>query len=208
MYSPSGVPISCERMLSISNRQDLLEQHLSRCDKGEAEIFGSACDYIKNYTYFCGEDRMHKIDTVREDCASQQGRITAVYPDKVVVSFVQSSACSGCHAASACTMLDRKKREVTVYHPTELFEVGDSVEVKVQNRVGVKAILLSFVVPLFILLLVAVLCVNILGLKEGIAILLSFVSLGLYYLILSLFTSHLREKLSISLHKISKSNPQ
>lgn len=145
---------------------------------------------------------------MREDCASQQGHVTAVYPDRVVVSFVQSSACSGCHATSACTMLDHKRREVTVYNPQELFVVGDRVEVKVQNGVGIRAILLSFVLPLAILLLVAVCSIKLLELKEGISILLSFVSVAVYYFILSFFTPHLREKLSLTLYKISKTNPQ
>lgn len=142
------------------------------------------------------------------DCASQFGRVTAVYSDRVVVSFVQSSACSGCHAASACTMLDHKRREITIYHPTEFYQVGDAVEVRVQNNVGIKAILLSFVLPLFVILLVAIISLKVLELKESMAILLSFLFIAIYYFVLSRFTPMLRQKLSLSLEKISKSNPQ
>lgn len=105
-------------------------------------------------------------------------------------------------------MLDHKRREVTVYNPQELFVVGDRVEVKVQNGVGIRAILLSFVLPLAILLLVAVCSIKLLELKEGISILLSCASVAIYYFILSFFTPHLREKLSLTLYKISKTNPQ
>lgn len=143
---------------------------------------------------------------MKERCTSQIGCVTAVYPDRMVVSFVQSSACSGCHAASACTMLDSKRREVTIYQPDHLYEVGESVRVKVANSVGNKAILLSFVAPLGLLLVVAVVAIRYLGLSELAAIGLSFASIVLYYLVLSRFTSLLKHQLSLEVEKIS--NPQ
>lgn len=146
------------------------------------------------------------IKAVREDCTSQHGKVTAVYPDRVVVSFIQSSACSGCHAASACTMLDHKRREVTVYTPQGLYNIGDEVIIKVENRAGVKAIVLSFVLPLFFLLIVAVLSVSVFHLTETIAIGLCILTLIVYYLILSFFTKSLRKKVTFSIEKYS--NPQ
>lgn len=143
---------------------------------------------------------------MKERCTSQIGRVTAVYPDRMVVSFVQSSACSGCHAASACTMLDSKRREVTIYQSDHLYEVGESVRVKVANSVGNKAILLSFVAPLGLLLVVAVVAIRYLGLSELAAIGLSFASIALYYVVLSRFTSLLKHQLSLEVEKIS--NPQ
>lgn len=141
---------------------------------------------------------------MNDQCSAQMGRVSAVYPDRVVVTFLQKSACSGCHASSACTMMDQKRREVTVFNPEGLYEVGDSVVVKVNNSVGTKAILLSFVLPLAVLLTVSLLCIQVFALGEVASIGISLAALGLYYFILSRFSSVLKQKMVLTIEKTFK----
>lgn len=163
---------------------------------------------MKIYTYFCREKEKRRLlkETMRDDCTVQIGRIAACYPDRMVIAFEQNSACSGCHAASACTLHDRKLREVTVFQSPDAFSVGEMVYLKASNAMGVQAVVLSFVVPLVLLLVAAVLGIKGLLWSEAASIGLSLGVLACYYVGLSFFRKKLQKKIFFTIEKIP--NPQ
>ena len=86
---------------------------------------------------------------------SHSGIVRSVYPDKTVVEIISQSACSSCHVQGLCSAADAVKKEVVVPGGGSLRE-GDQVEVVLRESMGRKAALLSYFVPVVLLLLVVV----------------------------------------------------
>ncbi len=92
-----------------------------------------------------------------KDELSHEGIVREVGPDITKVAIEAKSACASCHAAGLCTSLDAKTKDIevsTFLNPG--YKVGDKVEVTLRSSMGAKAVLLAYVVPLFILLILVV----------------------------------------------------
>ena len=124
---------------------------------------------------------------------SHKGKVVSVGKDKVSVQIVSESACSACHAAGLCGAAESKKKivEVPVYGDRS-YSIGQEVEVCLAKRMGLKAVLISYVVPLMILLIL-VLSLSSIGLGELASGLVSIGGIAVYYLILYLCRNRLAE---------------
>lgn len=88
---------------------------------------------------------------------SHHGRIVSVGKDTATVEIVSKSACASCHAAGLCTAAESATKEITVtISPSDNYQVGEEVTVLLRAGMGTKAVLLAYVVPLFILLILVV----------------------------------------------------
>ncbi len=132
----------------------------------------------------------------------QKAVVARVYSGYVDVTILQKSACSGCHAASACTSADCKERNVTVYAPHETFVQGETVILKGHYAMGRLAVFLSFVVPLVIVLIVALMANYVFRYSEIHTALLTLASVAVYYVVLSMFRSLLKRKFVFTIEKI------
>lgn len=137
-----------------------------------------------------------------QDVLEQRAIVSRVRDAYVVVTVQQKSACSGCHAASACSLADCKEREITVYSPQGNFEIGEPVILKGQYAMGRLAVFLSFVVPLIITLVVALLANYAFHYSELNTAFLTLASVGVYYGVLSMFRSVLKRKFVFTIEKI------
>ncbi len=124
---------------------------------------------------------------------SHKGKVVSVGKDKVSVQIVSGSACSACHAAGLCGAAESKKKivEVPVYGG-QSYSTGQDVEVCLAGKMGLKAVLLSYVIPLLILLIL-VLSLSRFGLGELVCGLVSIGGIAVYYLILYLCRDRLAE---------------
>ncbi len=113
----------------------------------------------------------------------------------VKVRIVQSSACSSCKVAGHCNASEKKEKIVEVYGQTDGYSIGDSVIVIASQHVGYLAVLLSSVIPLFLLIVVLVVVLFSTG-SEVLAALFSVISLIPYYLILYVYRNKIRTRLS------------
>ncbi|MBB6276142.1 SoxR reducing system RseC family protein [Porphyromonas circumdentaria] len=132
----------------------------------------------------------------------QRAIVSRVHDSYIVVTIEQKSACSGCHAASACSSADCKEREVTVYAPLGDFMVGEVVILKGQYAMGRLAVFLSFVVPLVITLIVALMANYLFHYSEISTALLTLASVGVYYGVLAMFRPALKRKFVFTIEKI------
>ena len=88
---------------------------------------------------------------------SHDGIIKQIGERTTTVEIVSSSACSACHAAGLCTSLDAVRKSIEVpTSPLEKYSVGEKVEVYLRSELGTKAVVLAYVVPLFILVILVV----------------------------------------------------
>ena len=115
---------------------------------------------------------------------SHKGKVVSVGKGKVSVQIVSESACSACHAAGLCGASESKKKIVDVpVYGDQAYSIGQEVEVCLARKMGLKAVLLSYVIPL-VILLILVLTLSSIGLGELVCGLASIGGVALYYLIL------------------------
>ena len=122
------------------------------------------------------------------------GRILEITPEFTTVQIVVSSACSSCHAKAMCGMSEDEEKVIMV--PTDPYaehNVGDEVQVLTKMTMGLKAVWISYVIPL------AVLMILILSLSPVIAneLMLGLAALAgvaLYYFGIWLFRDRLSDE--------------
>lgn len=130
----------------------------------------------------------------RKNEIRHEGRIVEITPEFTTVEILVSSACAACHAKGLCGMSEAEEKVIMV--PTDPYaqhNVGDKVTVMTKMSMGMKAVWISYVVPLIILMIL------ILSLSEifDSQLLCGLASLGgvaLYYFIVWLFRSRLQNE--------------
>ena len=112
------------------------------------------------------------------------GIIEVISSNKVEVRILQQSACGKCHAKSMCSLSDMKEKIIEVHttHP-ERYEVGEEVQVVMQRTMGMKAVLIAYLLP-FVFLMITLIIVLYTTHSEILAALLSLGILVPYYIII------------------------
>lgn len=108
------------------------------------------------------------------------------------VDIITGSACSGCHAKSACSLGNTESRTITVRTNANL-QPGDKVTVTMEQSQGFRALAIGYVVPFFVLI-AAFTLLTVAGAGELPSALLSFAALAAYYFIVWVFRSKVEEK--------------
>ena len=127
----------------------------------------------------------------RNNSIAHSGRIVEITPDFTTVEIVASSACSSCHAKQLCGMSEDKEKLIMV--PTDGFverKVGDEVQVLTKMTMGLKAVWISYVIPLAILMIL-ILSLSKAFDNEFLCGLLAVAGVGLYYFGIWLFRDRL-----------------
>ena len=122
------------------------------------------------------------------------GKIMEINPDFTTVQIVVSSACSECHAKGLCGMSEDQDKIIMV--PTDPYtvrSVGDEVMVKTKMTMGLKAVWISYVIPLIILMILILSLSTVMDnefLRGGTAV----AGVGIYYFIIWLFKDKLSDQ--------------
>lgn len=141
-------------------------------------------------------DRNPNLNTI-----SHVGVVQSVDSRRTVVEIVSTSACAACHAKGLCTASEAAKKEVVVpTDPSVAYSVGEEVDVVLAESLGLKAVLISYVVPLSILLILVV-SLSYTNLHEVLAGLIGVAAAGIYYLILYLRRDAISKEYSFQLRK-------
>ena len=129
---------------------------------------------------------MAKKDEIRHS-----GRILEVTPDFTTVQIVVSSACASCHAKSMCGMSEDEEKVIMV--PTDPYaghKVSDEVQVMTKMTMGLKAVWISYVIPLAVLMILILSLSSVIG-NELLLGLVAIAGVALYYLGIWLFRDRL-----------------
>lgn len=125
---------------------------------------------------------------------SHTGRISSIEPDKISVEIVSESPCSACQVAGLCSAAESKKKIIDVPNDgVTPHYVGEEVELCLGQSLGLKAVLISYVIPVVILLILIV-TLSALGKSELLAGLASVGGVAIYYFIVYLFRERLERK--------------
>ena len=125
---------------------------------------------------------------------AHKGKITDITPDFTTVEIVACSACSSCHAKGLCGMSEEQEKIIML--PTDPYathKVGDEVEVCTKMTMGLKAVWISYVIPLAVLM---ILILSLSGIFENEALrgLAAIAGVGVYYFIIWIFRDRLKNE--------------
>jgi sigma-E factor negative regulatory protein RseC len=135
---------------------------------------------------------------------SHLGVVESIDQSGVLVRIESTSACGACHAKSACGMSEAQEKMVQVRAGLQPFEVGETVNVVMNQSLGQKAVVLAYVLPL-VVLVASLLALTSAGVSAGAAGLLSLGTLAVFYIVLYLFRSRLDKEFNFDIEKISNS---
>ena len=128
------------------------------------------------------------------DEISHTGRIVSIDKYVTEVEIIRHSACGECHARALCGYSSDEKKIVPV--PTDAFamrKVGDEVELCMKKSMGTKAVLISYVFPLIVLLL-TLLITKSCGMGELWSGLSAIASVVVYYVVTFFFRDKLKNQ--------------
>jgi len=119
---------------------------------------------------------------------------------KVFVRILSQSACSTCHAKGVCSVSEVEEKIVEVDTSDDSsYKSGDQVNVRMQQKLGRKAVMLGYAIPLIILVVSIIVFVSLFE-NEGLAALLSLLMLIPYYVVLYLLRNKLKQQFSFSIY--------
>ena len=122
------------------------------------------------------------------------GKILEITPDFTTVQIVVSSACSSCHAKGLCGMSEDEEKVIMV--PTDPYaghKVGDEVQVMTKMTMGLKAVWISYVIPLAILMIL-ILTLSMVIDSQAVCGLSAVGGVALYYFVIWLLRSRLENE--------------
>lgn len=129
---------------------------------------------------------------------SHKGVVVAVDGRRLKVQIESVSACAACHAKGMCTLSDKEEKLIDIESPAAVDKkVGDVVTVVVTQQRGMQAVVLAYILPAIVVILSFVGLLNIVS--EPVAIILSLLSLAVYYILLYLFRNRISSKFVMTL---------
>ena len=124
------------------------------------------------------------------------GRIVEITPEFTTVEILVSSACAACHAKGICGMAEAEEKVIMV--PTDPYvehKVGDTVTVKTKMTMGLKAVWISYVIPLAVLMVLILTLSSFLD-SQVLCGLASVGGVAVYYFIIWLLRGRLQNEFS------------
>lgn len=120
--------------------------------------------------------------------------------DTVKVRIVQASACATCKAKTMCASAESVEKEMDA-QMLEPMQVGDTVEVMVQQKMGWKAVILAYLLPFVVLIAVLLVGNGLFDVREEILGTIALCTMAVYYITLGLFKGKLQKEFSFTARK-------
>jgi sigma-E factor negative regulatory protein RseC len=138
------------------------------------------------------------------DIIEHQGEIIEIGIDYIMVEIISQSACSSCNAKSMCSMSEAESKVVEVENKGyEMFEVGETVNVILRKSLGFKALYISYLIPLLILILI-LLSLSSFGIGELTTGLSIIIALAVYYIGVYLLRDRFKREFVFTIEKLNK----
>ncbi len=138
------------------------------------------------------------------DIIEHKGEIIEIGIDYIMVEIISQSACSSCNAKSMCSMSEAESKVVEVENKGyEMFEVGETVNVILRKSLGFKALYISYLIPLLILILI-LLSLSSFGIGELTTGLSIIIALAVYYIGVYLLRDRFKREFVFTIEKLNK----
>ncbi|MDH8702291.1 positive regulator of sigma E activity [Dysgonomonadaceae bacterium PH5-43] len=129
---------------------------------------------------------------------THSGKVKEINTDYIKISIQQSTACAECHAKSACNVSDTKEKEIDVPNIYPSIKTGDNVTVMISTSLGLKAVMYSFAIPLFLVFGSLILSVSFIN-NEYVSAIIALLVLAVYYFTLWLSRNLFKKKFVFTL---------
>ncbi|MDD5911254.1 MAG: SoxR reducing system RseC family protein [Bacteroidales bacterium] len=130
----------------------------------------------------------------KKDSIAHDGIIVEITPDFTTVEILSSSACASCHAKGLCGMSEEEKKLIMVpTDPYTVYSEGQQVKVMTKKSMGLKAVWISYVIPLLILLILILSLSSVIG-NEAYVGLVAIAGVALYYFVIWLLRNKLESE--------------
>lgn len=136
-------------------------------------------------------------DSIDSEVISHEGIVIKSDKNSATVSITSASACALCHAKGSCGMSDKEEKiiEVIGYYDVK---PGDKVTIIMKQSMGHTALLLGYILPLFLVIFSLLILVT-LKVPELYAGLSSVALLIPYYIVLYFFRKQINRKFTFAL---------
>lgn len=132
---------------------------------------------------------------------SHIGVVKEITSENISVEIISESACGSCSVAGLCSAAEAKKKEIVVTAgPFDNYSVGEQVKVVLRQSMGLKAVLLAYVLPLIILMALVV-SLSYTGIGELATGLIGICGVLLYFAILYFFRRRLAREYVFEIKK-------
>jgi len=139
---------------------------------------------------------------MNESTIVHNGLIRDIDDKNINVEIINTSMCSACHAKSVCIASDMAVKTVKVNKNLyQGFKKGEEVKVLMKRSMGFRAVWLSYVLPLCILMILLLLLPFEIQ-NELVVATISLGALAIYYLIIRLFNNKISKKFVFVLEKL------
>ena len=127
-----------------------------------------------------------------------KAKVLEMTPDFTTVEIVVSSACSECHAKGLCGISEEEQKVISLpTDPYATYNVGDEVELCTKRTMGMKAVWISYVIPLMVLMILILSLSNVFAAyeqSEVIAGLGALAGVAVYYFVIWLLRGRLNNE--------------
>lgn len=130
------------------------------------------------------------------------GSIIQISNNEAVVLLDDKFECSGCQLEKSCGSTEMKPKEITVSLLDNSYKVNDQIVLVLGENLGLKAVLLAYILPFVIFFTIIVLFQN--KLTELLTGVLALIFILLYFLILKKVQPWLSRVFSIEVRKYDK----
>lgn len=138
------------------------------------------------------------------DRIEHEGVIIGIDSDFISVEILSQSACSSCNAKSMCSMSEVKAKIIQVENRGfNLYEKGERVNVLLKRSLGFRALWISYLIPLIIVLILLVVLptVSVDELTMGLSVL---AIIALYYFVVYLLRDKIKKDFIFTIEKLNR----
>lgn len=128
------------------------------------------------------------------------GVIKEITQKTIKVSLLNVSGCASCHTKSFCSVSDIDNKVIDIINSGEKFHKGEKVKVAFEKSLGPLALVIGYVAPFILLMLVLLVSLSITN-DEVFSGLASLITVGVYYLFLTLFRDKLKSTFTFRILK-------
>lgn len=125
------------------------------------------------------------------------GTVRKVDGSSVLVSITSNASCSGCHAEGLCGISGKEEKTIDIKGSYNI-SPGDQVTVLMDQSTGFKAVALSYLVPL-VIVVASLVVMNLLSFNELTAGLVSISLLVPWFLILHFFRNRINRSFTFTI---------
>lgn len=132
------------------------------------------------------------------------GIVESIDGSLIRVKILQSSACSSCSVKGHCSVSETEEKIIDIYNTENKdCKVGQHVMVCGTTSMGMKAVMVAFVIPFLVLLAALFITMRITDGNEPVSALIALVTLIPYYIIIYLIRNRLSKTFTFTLETIN-----